>query len=320
MIVALAGGVGGAKLADGLYRELGPDALTVINNTGDDFDLYGLRICPDCDTVLYTLAGIANPETGWGIRDDTFATLDMLGSYGEDTWFRVGDRDFATHILRTQWLRMGWPLSRVTQTLAHALGVRARLLPMCDELVATVVTTPAGERAFQEYFLRHHHSEDVLGVRFDGIERAGMTTAVREALDAANGIVLCPSNPVVSIGPILAVPGMRDYVRRRRVPVVAVSPIVSGKALRGPADRMLTGLGGEASAFGVAWLYRDILTGFVIDQADADQARRIEELGVRVLVTDTIMEAAADRLRLARDVLAFMRDGSHDAQAESENR
>ena len=318
MIVALAGGVGGAKLAHGLYLELETDALAIVANTGDDFDLYGLRICPDSDTVLYTLSGIANPETGWGIAGDTFESLDMLGRFGEEIWFRVGDRDLATDVLRTHRLRAGWPLTRVMSSMATALGVRARLLPMCDTPVATVVVTPAGERAFQEYFVRHHHAEDVLGVRFVGIEEATVTNDVRDALTAADGIVFCPSNPVVSIGPILGVPGMRDLIRDARVPVVAVSPIVGGKALRGPADRMLTGLGVESSAYGVASLYRDVLTGFVIDQEDAGLAGRIQGLGVRVLTTDTVMRTVADRQRLAREVLQFMRDGQRANRAGGE--
>ena len=306
MIVALAGGVGGAKLADGLYRSLVPDTLTVVVNTGDDFDLYGLRISPDADTVLYTLAGLANPETGWGIADDTFSTLEMLRRYGEDTWFLLGDRDFATHIQRTRWLRDGQSPTQVAGALASALGVRARLLPMCDAPVATRVRTPDGELAFQDYFVRRQHRDEVLGIRFDGIEAAQPSDAAREAIAQAEAIVFCPSNPIVSIGPILAVPGMRDLLRSARVPRVAVSPIVAGQALRGPADRMLAGLGDEVSALGVARLYRDVLDGIVIDEADAALAGRIgDELGLRVLVTGTVMRSVEDRQRLAQETLAF---------------
>ena len=305
MILALAGGVGGAKLAAGLYASLPPDRLTVVINTGDDFDLYGLRISPDADTVLYTLAGLANPETGWGIAGDTFETLGMLARYGENPWFRLGDRDFATHILRTQRLRAGGLPSQVLADFTRALGVRATILPMSETPVATLVHTPEGELAFQDYFVARHHADDVLSVRFDGIEEATLPGAVRKAAEAATAVILCPSNPVVSIGPILAVPGLRDLLRGLAVPIVAISPIVGGKALRGPADRMLAGLGVEVSPFGVASLYRGLLAGIVIDVADAAEAGRIEALGMRTLVTNTIMDGDADRQRLAREVLAF---------------
>jgi LPPG:FO 2-phospho-L-lactate transferase len=308
MIVALAGGVGGAKLADGLYRSIAPDELTVIVNTGDDFDLYGLRISPDADTVLYTLAGLANPETGWGIAGDTFATLEMLGEYGEDTWFMLGDRDFATHIQRTRWLRQGQTPTQVAAALTKALGVRARLLPMSDATVATYVRTPAGELAFQDYFVRRHHSDDVLGIRFDGISSAEPTQAIREAIAQAEVVVFCPSNPIVSIGPILEVAGMRDLIRSADAPRVAVSPIIGGQALRGPADRMLAGLGDEVSASGVARLYADLLDGIIIDNIDAELAARITgELNLRVLVTSTIMSTQADRQRLAEETIQFAR-------------
>lgn len=306
MILALAGGVGGAKLADGLYRSLAPDALTIVVNTGDDFDLYGLRISPDADTVLYTLAGLANPETGWGIAGDTFATLDMLRRYGEDTWFMLGDRDFATHIQRTRWLREGKTPTEVASALATSLGVRARLLPMSDAAVATRVNTPAGELAFQDYFVRRHHNDEVLGVRFEGIADAQATQPLRDAIDQAETIVFCPSNPIVSIGPILAVAGVRDLIRQARAPRVAISPIVGGQALRGPADRMLAGLGDEVSAFGVARLYADVLDGMIIDSADASLAGRIrDELHLDVHVTDTVMRTQSDRLRLAQEALQF---------------
>ncbi len=304
-IVALAGGVGGAKLAHGLYRQLAPDTLNVVVNTGDDFELHGLRISPDADTVLYTLASLANPQTGWGIAGDTFETLGMMRNLGVDTWFLLGDRDFATHILRTQRLRAGETLTRVLDDYMRALAVHARLLPMSDEQVATIVRTPAGELAFQDYFVRRHHADEVLGVRFAGIEQARPTPQVVEALGAADAIIFCPSNPVVSIGPILSVPSMRELLRDASAPKVAVSPIVGGQALRGPADRMLAGLGYESSSFAVASLYKDLLAGMVIDQQDEAEAPRIEALGMRVLVTDTIMSDVAARERLAGEVLRF---------------
>lgn len=317
MILALAGGVGGAKLAAGLYQSLAPGELAIVVNTGDDFDLYGLRICPDADTVLYTLAGLANPATGWGIVDDTFAALDMLARYGDDAWFRLGDRDFATHILRTQRLHEGWTPTRVLASFTAALGVRATLLPMCDAPVATLVRTPEGELAFQDYFVRRHHADDVLGVRFAGIEEAMLSAEMRAAAEAATAVIFCPSNPVVSIGPILAVPGMRALLRGLGVPLIAVSPIVAGKALRGPADRMLLGLGVEVSPFGVASLYRDLLTGIVIDSEDEAVAGRIAALGVRVLVTNTIMGDEDDRRRLAGEVLRFAEELRGDRKGGS---
>jgi len=304
-IVALAGGVGGAKLAHGLYHTLEPEALTVVINTGDDFDLYGLRIMPDADTVLYTLAELANPETGWGVAGDTFGSLAMLGNYGAETWFRLGDRDLATHILRTERLRAGWTPTRVLRGFAEALGVRAALLPMCDEPVATIIQTAKGELAFQDYFVRRHHADPITGVRFSGIERATAPEAVRDAVVAADLIVFCPSNPIVSIGPILAVPGMRDLLRSARAPRVAVSPIVAGHALRGPADAMLTALGHEPSPFAVASLYCDVLTGIVIDEQDAGERERIADLPLAVHIADTVMRDETARERLARELLHF---------------
>jgi LPPG:FO 2-phospho-L-lactate transferase len=304
-IVALSGGVGGAKLADGLYQALAPDMLTLIVNTGDDFDHYGLRICPDLDTALYTLAGIANEATGWGVAGDTWTALDMLRRYGVDAWFQVGDRDFATHILRTERLRAGTALSEVTAELAASLDIHATILPMADEPVPTRVRTPEGELAFQDYFVRRRHEVDALSVRYEGAESARSTAQVQKALAEAGVILLCPSNPFVSIGPILAIAGMRDLIHSAHAPRVAISPIIGGRALKGPADRMLATMGREVSAFGVAAWYGDLLDGMVIDQQDAAQAPRIEALGLRTLVTNTVMASAEDRVQLARDVLQF---------------
>lgn len=303
MIVALAGGVGGAKLAHGLYHSVPSDHLTVVINTADDFDLFGLRISPDADTVMYTLAGIANPVTGWGIADDTWETLAMLERYGHDVWFRLGDRDFATHISRTEQLRAGRSATEVTSGLAHALGIRAALLPMTDADVATQVDTPAGRLAFQDYFVRRRHADPVSGIVFAGIEAATMTPQVGAALDQATAIVFCPSNPIVSIGPILAVAGLREAIEASTAPKIAISPIVGGKALKGPADTMLAGLGHDVSALGVARMYHDLIDAFVIDHADAEQEAEIAALGMRVLVTDAIMRDEADRQRLAAEVL-----------------
>jgi LPPG:FO 2-phospho-L-lactate transferase len=274
-------------------------------NTADDFDLYNLRICPDADTVFYTLAGIANEDTGWGITGDTWETLAALRRYGEETWFSLGDRDFATHILRTQRLRSGWRLTEVLASMTAALDVSARILPMSDDPVATLIHTESGELAFQDYFVRRHHADAVLGVRFLGIEEATVSQEVQSLLQSAEAIIFCPSNPIVSIGPILAIPGMRALLTSATAPKVAVSPIVSGHALRGPADTMLAGLGHLPSCVGVAQLYQDLIDGFVIDSLDRHLAGAIEALGMQVLVTDTIMRQTPDRDRLASEVLEF---------------
>jgi len=304
-VFALAGGVGGAKLAAGLEAVLPPGNLAVVVNTADDFDLWGLYICPDLDTVMYTLADLANPETGWGIAGESFAALDMLARYGEDTWFKLGDRDLATHILRTARLRAGESLTRITADLSGALGVRSVILPMCDEPVETVLDTPDGSLEFQEYFVRRSQRDEVLAVELRGIEDTRPTDAVLEALAAADLVVFCPSNPVVSIGPILAVPGMRKALAASRVPKIGVSPIVGGRALKGPADRMLASLGHEVSAAGVARMYEGLVGGMVVDRVDEGERSEIEALGMRVLVTDAIMRDAPDRARLAREVLEF---------------
>lgn len=304
-VVALAGGVGGAKLADGLYRVVPPDTLTIIGNTADDLELFGVHISPDLDTVMYTLAGIANPATGWGVAGDTFTALGMLARFGEETWFRLGDADFATHLKRTAGLRAGRRLTEVTATLTQPLGIRARLLPMCDERVATEVETPGGWRDFQDYFVRRRQEDRVMAVRFAGIARARMTPEVADALARADVIVFCPSNPLVSIGPILAVPGMRDALVASPAVRVGVSPIVGGKALKGPADRMLAEQGTEVSAYGVATGYAGLLDAMTIDMLDEADASRIEALGMAVHVAQTVMRSDADRQQLARDVLGF---------------
>ena len=308
-VVALAGGVGGAKLASGLQAAVGPD-LTVVVNTADDLERHGLLVCPDHDTVMYTLAGLDDRAQGWGIRDETFAAAEMLERYREETWFRLGDRDLATHIVRTARLRAGGRLTEVCLELQRALGVVAKILPMSDDAVRTQVRTDDGWLEFQEYFVHRHQAPEVHEVRFDGIERAEATARVRGELGFADAIVIAPSNPIVSIGPILAVRGVRELLagaRRGGTPVLAVSPIVGGKALKGPADRMLRSLGHEPSALGVARLYVGLVDGFVLDAQDAALAPAVEALGLRALVADTIMTDDASRERLAREVLAFGR-------------
>lgn len=305
-VVALAGGVGGAKLAHGLQIALDdPHDLTVIGNTADDFDLYGLHICPDLDTVLYTLAGLANPATGWGIAGDTFATLEMVGRYTGQPWFQLGDRDFATHIVRTEQLRRGDSLSTVTAGLARALGISATIVPMSDEPVATMIDTPDGRLDFQQYFVGRRHADEVTGVHFAGINAAQPSAAALDAIEHAEAIVFCPSNPIVSIGPILAVPGMRAALARASAPKVAVSPIVGGQALKGPAAQMLASLGHEVSAAGVAALYTGVVDGLIIDELDEALAPRVEALGMRVHVINTVMRNDDDRANLARESLTF---------------
>ncbi|HEX9035861.1 MAG TPA: 2-phospho-L-lactate transferase [Ktedonobacterales bacterium] len=310
MIVALAGGVGGARMAHGLARALPADGLAVIVNTGDDFDHYGLRICPDLDTVLYTLAGLANETTGWGVVDDTDDAMGMLRRYGEETWFRLGDRDLATSLLRTQRLRAGASLSDVTSQLALALGVSTVLLPMSDDPVATIIKTPDGELPFQEYFVRRGHRDTVFGARLEGIGRARATPLALAALARAEAIIICPSNPVLSIGPILQVSGIRAAIEAARAagaPVVAVSPIIGGRAVKGPAAGNLASQGVEVSPLGVARWYDGLLDGLALDNADAALAPAIEAMGVHPLVTDIIMHGVDGRERLAREALAFAR-------------
>jgi LPPG:FO 2-phospho-L-lactate transferase len=321
-IVALAGGVGGAKLADGLAQCLPsspppPPApppssgegskLTVIVNTGDDFDWMGLRICPDLDTVMYTLADLANPQTGWGIAGDTFEALGMLQKLGGETWFRIGDRDLAIDLRRTQSLREGKRLTNVTETLCRSLGIAPHvcILPMTDAPVATLVDTDEGTLAFQDYFVRRAWQPVIRRIHFRGIEHARPSIEVKAALDAADWVVLCPSNPFVSIDPILVLDGVREQLREHRT--LAVSPIIGGQAVKGPAAKMFRELGQAPTALAVARHYADFLDGFVIDQADADQRAEIERLNTRVLVTDALMRDAADRARLAREVLGFAR-------------
>jgi len=321
-IAALAGGVGGAKFAHGLAQIIYPrihtnnheliredswrladHSLTVVVNVGDDFDHLGLRICPDLDTVIYTLAGIANPETGWGTAGETWHAMDMLGRYGGETWFRLGDRDLGMHLFRTAALRQGRRLTDIVADACGRLGVAARVLPATDSPVPTIVETDQGALAFQEYFVHRRCEPAVRDVRFDRIESAQPTGEVIAALDAADLVVVCPSNPFVSIDPILALGDLRERLKRK--PVVAVSPIIGGQAVKGPAAKMLRELGYEPSPLSVARHYADFLDMFVIDRVDAGQTLEIERAGIRVLVTDALMKSVEDRARLAHDVIQF---------------
>ena len=307
-VVALAGGVGGAKLAEGLQARLG-DRLAVIVNTADDCVRHGLLVMPDHDTVLYNLAGIEQAGLGWGIEGDTHAVMTQLGVYGEPTWFGLGDRDLALHITRTAAVHTGARPTEACLVAQRSLGLAARILPMTDAPVATAVQTAEGWLEFQEYFVHQRQAPDVTGLRFDGIEAARPTPEVEAALADAAAVILGPSNPLVSIGPILAVPGMRaslDAARARGAVTAAVSPIIGGRALKGPADRMLAALGHEPTALGVARLYADLVDVFVLDAVDAELAPAVEALGLRPLVTDTVMTDDATRERLAAEVLAAL--------------
>jgi LPPG:FO 2-phospho-L-lactate transferase len=308
-VVCLAGGVGGAKLADGLQQILASGELTVVVNTGDDFEIHSLTICPDHDTVLYTLAGIAERNQGWGLSGETWAVMGQLARLGDETWFRLGDRDLATHLFRTERLRRGDRLTDVALELARSLGVPSQVLPMTDGPVRTRVRTADGWLDFQDYFVRLHQEPDVLEVRFEGAEQAAVSPEVRDAIRSAEAIVVAPSNPIVSIGPILAVPGLLEEIaaaRQRGVPSIAVSSIVGGKALRGPADRMLASLGEEPSALGVARRYvaAGLLDAFVLDRQDERLAAEVRALGLRVAATDTVMTDIESRASLARETLS----------------
>jgi LPPG:FO 2-phospho-L-lactate transferase len=310
-VVLLAGGVGGARLAHGLQSHLGSH-LVVVVNTADDLERHGLRISPDHDTVMYTLAGIDNRAWGWGIEGETFAAAEMLERYGEETWFRLGDRDLATHLVRTARLGRGHRPTDVSRDLQRALGIAAALLPMTDADVRTEVRTDDGWLAFQDYFVRRRQEPTIRDIRFLGIEDASATPEVEAALEAAAAVVIAPSNPFVSVRPILAVAGIEaglQTARTRGVPVVAVSGIVGGKALKGPADRMLVSLGHEASALGVARQYTGVADMFVLDSVDAALEAPIRKLGLRTLVTDTVMTDDSGRARLAGVVLDATRAG-----------
>jgi len=302
-VVALAGGVGGAKLAHGLAAVLPPEDLTIIVNTADDFDHLGLRICPDLDTVVYTLAGVANRKTGWGRDRETWSFIEATGELGGPTWFRLGDRDLALHVWRSQSLRWGIPLSAVTLDVCRALRVLPAVLPMTDDDVRTMVQTDQGEMAFQEYFVHRGCEPAVRGFRFFGADAARPAPGVLQAVEAAELVIVCPSNPWVSIDPILAIPGVRQSVASRTA--VAVSPLVGGKALKGPAAKMAAELGIEPTPTSIAAHYRGVVDALVYDLADADARDPLAAEGVRSMHTGTVMRSDRDRRRLAEEVLTF---------------
>ena len=314
MIVALAGGVGAARMLGGVVQVVDSSEITAIVNTGDDVVLHGLHISPDLDTITYTLAGAISREQGWGLEGETWEAMDALERYrsvtppdstAAATWFRLGDRDLATHLYRTHRLAEGSPLSEVTAEIVRAWGLGLRLLPMSDDRVETRVTVPnEGEIGFQEYFVGRRHSVAIDGVRFAGADAAAPAPGVIAALQDAERVVVCPSNPIVSIGPLLAVPGIKAALAARRDDCVAVSPIVGGRALKGPADRMLTELGHESSVVGVARLYAPYCSTLVIDTADAESVNAVEAEGMRCVVTETVMTGPAEAAALAKVVLS----------------
>ena len=309
MITALAGGVGAARFLRGLVQVVPPDDITIIVNTGDDDWFHGLLVCPDLDSVTYTLAGAESPETGWGLAGDTFSTMDALDRFGAPTWFRLGDRDLATHLYRTERLRTGATLSEVSAELAGAWGLRSRLLPMSDDRVATRIDArdargDVTELRLQEWFVRERAEPPVVAVRFEGAEESRPAPGVLDALHSADTVVICPSNPVISIGPILAVPGVRDALVERRDRVVGVSPIIAGSPVKGPADRLMGPLGIEVSCVGVASEYRDFCGTLVIDAGDAALSAAVDAQGVRAVVANTLMRDARVAAVLARDALA----------------
>jgi LPPG:FO 2-phospho-L-lactate transferase len=305
-IAALAGGVGGARLADGLARCIAPDQLTVIVNTGDDFLHYGLAISPDLDTVMYNLAGLAHPVNGWGLDGDTAEMIGMMHRYGDDAWFGLGDRDLATHLLRTQALRSGKLLHEITAELAAALHVQVHLLPMSNDRVATVVeTVERGTLEFQEYFVRYRWQPTITAIRYDGAELAAPAPGVLEAIDSADLIVFCPSNPVLSVEPILRIPGLRAAVQNRRVPSVAVSPLIGGNTVKGPAAKVMKELRLEATSLGIAAYYGSLIDGLLIDTVDRELVEQIQQ---KTRVTNILMPTVDDRVRLAHELIQWVEE------------
>lgn len=306
MYTVLAGGVGASRFLQGLCQAVDPANVTVISNTGDDVEMFGLHVSPDTDIVLYALAGAVNPETGWGLTGDTFAVVDQLQRFGYERWFNLGDKDLAMAIHRTRLLRDGVPMHEVTANLAKAWGLACTVLPMANEPVRTMITGPEGELAFQEYMVRLRTEVDVRSVRFAGVESAKPAPGVIDALTSAGVIFLAPSNPFVSIGPILAVAGVRDALANTRATRVAISPIIAGQVVKGPAAKMMTTMGYEVSALGVAKIYDGLIDVFVIDEQDRALKPAVEALGLRCFVTDTMMTSAERKVELARDILSFL--------------
>jgi len=304
-ITALAGGVGASKLLLGFYKEMDPAELTIIVNTGDDIVLHGLKISPDLDIVTYTLAGVVDSKKGWGLRAETFHALKHLAGFGRPNWFNLGDRDLATHIHRTAMLAEGKTLSQAADSIRIALGVKSRILPMSDSPIPTIIDSNEGPLHFQEYLVKRRTEPIVKGIRFEGIESALPAPGVLEAIRDADRILICPSNPLISIGPILAVPQIREHLRSHKEKVFAVCPIVGGKSLKGPSDKMLAQLGHAPTALGVAKLYADFTATFVIDPADKSQSAAISALGMKVVILPTVMKTLAQKGKLAHALLSL---------------
>jgi len=302
-ITCLAGGVGAAKFLEGLANVFPPEKITVIVNTGDDLQYLGCHVSPDLDIVTYTLAGIADKSKGWGIEGDTYNCMEQLAKYSAETWFRIGDRDFGTHLLRTAFLQQGFALSEVTEKIKTSLGVKVHILPMTDQPVATKIKTPSGMMEFQEYFVKRRFQDKVEDVTYEGATKATPAPGVVPALERTDLIILCPSNPILSIGPILALPDIRNSIAKTHAKIVGISPIVGGKAIKGPLDRMMESLGLEVSPFGVAQLYRGLLRGYVIDDVDRSVSSKIVSLGMRVVTTKTVMDSREAKMKLAEDTL-----------------
>lgn len=309
MITALAGGVGAAKFLQGLVKVVPEEDISVIVNTGDDIELYGLHISPDLDIVMYTLAGIVNEKKGWGIRGDTFHCLETLHKYGYETWFNLGDRDLATHIHRTQLLKSGLKLSEVTSRLCRSLGLKLRILPMTDDRFETWVVTDRGDMHFQEYFVKRGAQDRVIDVVFKGVEEAQPAPGVLDAILDTEAVIVCPSNPIVSIGTMLSLKSVRNALKETQAKVAAISPIVGGAPIKGPADKLMRGLGLNVSSYAVGDLYKDFLDLIIIDLMDKTQRVWIETLGLRVLITNTIMKDLEDKIQLARVVLDALEKG-----------
>ena len=307
MITVLAGGVGAARFLQGLVKVIPEEEITVIVNTGDDIQLHGLHISPDLDIVAYTLAGIVDKEKGWGIHRDTFHCIEMLQRYGHETWFNLGDRDFATHIYRTCLLRQGLSLSEVTNRIRQALGLRLKIIPMTNDRFETRIVTDIGTLHFQEYLVKRHAKDNVIDVLFEGSEKAKPAPRVIDSILNASLIIVSPSNPIVSIGTILSVNNVRGTLRKTKARVVAITPIIGRVPVKGPADKLMKGLGLEVSAYSVARLYQDFLDVFILDFMDRDEKEKVEQLGLQVIVTNTLMKTQEDKVKLAKTVLKLIK-------------
>jgi len=310
-VTCLAGGVGAARFLQGLLKIIPQENVTAIVNTGDDIELYGLHISPDPDIVIYTIAGIVDEEKGWGIRGDTFNCLNSLKKYGVETWFNLGDKDLATHIYRTKLLKNGTTLDKVIQKLSKAFDIKMKILPMTNCKVIPQIITETGKMHFEEYLVKRKARDKVLNVVLEGVEAATPAPGVLQSIKTTEGIIVCPSNPIVSIGPILAVKKVREALKKTRARIAAISPIVRGATLKGPADKLMRGLGYEVSAYSVAYLYRDFIDVFIMDQVDEAEKERVEKLGVEVITTNTIMKTMRDKVKLAKLVLTSLEKEGH---------